>query len=261
MQASTISTSRVRLLSIRSDPQSLITTPAENYMLEDPSWKNDIIPEIMEGHNIFDFIDPDIEEKLEALEREEEKLEAEGFYASDEEIVGSRSRHKHTLEADVLILQIDSSDERFEEEARIASEYKKRAQDHKKTLKNKAIMPRTAGLRTLSEMTDKLTAAGYDPSRIQARAEMLAKVQGAKRKREQEEMDVDMDEGEWSDEAEDDDMDVDSGNVVQKAKRTKTNTGAAMVKKHQPASNRQLAGMRNEEVSRFACTAGDEWDC
>jgi nucleolar GTP-binding protein len=59
----------------------------ENYFLADPEWKNDIIPEIMDGKNIADFIDPDILEKLDALEREEEKLEAEGFYESDEEIV------------------------------------------------------------------------------------------------------------------------------------------------------------------------------
>lgn len=45
------------------------------------------MPEIMDGKNIADFIDPDIEEKLEALEREEERLVAEGFYASEEEIV------------------------------------------------------------------------------------------------------------------------------------------------------------------------------
>lgn len=56
-------------------------------MLEDPEWKNDIMPEIMDGKNIADFIDPDILDKLEALEREEEKLEAEGFYDNDEAIV------------------------------------------------------------------------------------------------------------------------------------------------------------------------------
>lgn len=49
----------------------------------------DIIPEIMDGKNIADFIDPDIAEKLEALEREEEKLEAEGFYDSDEDEIVS----------------------------------------------------------------------------------------------------------------------------------------------------------------------------
>jgi len=47
----------------------------------------DVMPEIMDGKNIADFIDPDIAEKLEALEREEEKLQAEGFYDNDEEMV------------------------------------------------------------------------------------------------------------------------------------------------------------------------------
>ena len=55
--------------------------------MADPGWKMDIIPEIMDGKNIADFIDPDISEKLEALEREEEKLAAEGFYDSEEDIV------------------------------------------------------------------------------------------------------------------------------------------------------------------------------
>lgn len=50
-------------------------------------WKHDTIPEIMDGKNVADFIDPDIEEKLEALEREEEQLKADGFYDSEEEMV------------------------------------------------------------------------------------------------------------------------------------------------------------------------------
>ena len=60
---------------------------SENYILENPEWKYDDAPEIWEGKNVADFIDPDIVEKLEALEREEEKLEAEGFYDSEEDIV------------------------------------------------------------------------------------------------------------------------------------------------------------------------------
>lgn len=48
----------------------------------------------MDGKNVIDFIDPDIAAKLEALELEEEKLEAAGFYASDDSMVrleGGRS--------------------------------------------------------------------------------------------------------------------------------------------------------------------------
>ena len=59
----------------------------EDYILANPEWKMDRMPEIMDGKNIADFIDPDIAEKLEALEREEEKLQAEGFYESESDIV------------------------------------------------------------------------------------------------------------------------------------------------------------------------------
>ena len=44
----------------------------------------------MDGKNVADFIDPDIAEKLEALEREEEMLEAEGYYDDHEDIVSPR---------------------------------------------------------------------------------------------------------------------------------------------------------------------------
>merc|ERR1712048_697515 len=46
--------------------------------------KYDVIPETWQGHNIADFIDPDIMEKLEALEKEEEARERAGFYDSEE---------------------------------------------------------------------------------------------------------------------------------------------------------------------------------
>ena len=59
----------------------------EDYILANPEWKMDRMPEIIDGKNIADFIDPDISEKLEALEREEEKLQAEGFYDSGSDIV------------------------------------------------------------------------------------------------------------------------------------------------------------------------------
>ncbi|KAJ2158950.1 Nucleolar GTP-binding protein 1 [Coemansia sp. RSA 552] len=54
----------------------------DKYMLASDEWKNDVIPEIYAGKNVADFVDPEIEEKLAALEREEEKLEAEGVYDS-----------------------------------------------------------------------------------------------------------------------------------------------------------------------------------
>lgn len=46
----------------------------EQYLLEDDEWKYDNAPSFMGGHNVADFYDPDIEEKLNALEKEEEYL-------------------------------------------------------------------------------------------------------------------------------------------------------------------------------------------
>ncbi|XP_028283736.1 GTP-binding protein 4 [Parambassis ranga] len=47
--------------------------------------KQDKIPEVWEGHNIADYIDPDIMMKLEELEKEEELKERAGEYDSDDE--------------------------------------------------------------------------------------------------------------------------------------------------------------------------------
>ena len=63
-----------------------LTLTLVNYQLKNEEWKYDKIPEIMDGKNVADFIDPEIMEKLEALEREEERLIAEGFYESDHEM-------------------------------------------------------------------------------------------------------------------------------------------------------------------------------
>ncbi|KAI8876621.1 GTP binding protein 4, partial [Backusella circina FSU 941] len=68
----------------------------KKYLLEDDDWKYDVIPEFLDGHNVADFIDPEIEEKLEALEREEERLEQEGFYNSDEEILDDEEEAMRT---------------------------------------------------------------------------------------------------------------------------------------------------------------------
>ena len=107
-----------------------------------------------------------------------------------------------------------------------------------------------------------MTKAGLDPSRIQERAEMLAKVQGAKRKRNEDE-DVEMGEGEGEDDDDDDeddggsgldkgmDVDDDDDDESSPTKRVKTNSGG-IINKRAPRSNRQAAGMRDEGVSFFS---------
>ncbi|KAK0475552.1 P-loop containing nucleoside triphosphate hydrolase protein [Armillaria novae-zelandiae] len=198
----------------------------QDYLLTDPEWKMDIIPEIMDGKNIADFIDPDILEKLDALEREEERLQTEGFYDSEE--------------------MYDSDDEREAQEAQVALSHKIHSQSIKKSKKNQARMPRTATVRSLSDLTEGMTKAGLDPSRIQDRATVLAKVAGAKRKRAEEaEMDVDGDDME-NDGEDDDGMDVD-GEEKAMAKRVKGNSGGVVtIDRRAPKTNRQLAGLRDE---------------
>ncbi|KAJ7140965.1 GTP binding protein 4 [Mycena epipterygia] len=188
----------------------------QNYMLANDDWKMDIMPEIMDGKNIADFIDPDIAEKLEALEREEEKLEAEGFYDSEEDME-------------------ESEDERERIEARIALSHKIKSQSLKKSKKNQSRLPRSAGLATLTQMTAQLTKAGLDPSRIVDRAAVIS----GKRKRDDE--DVDMEDGEADAEGW---MDVDGVEAGAPAKRLKTNAGA--VTKREPRGNRAVAGMRDQ---------------
>ena len=46
----------------------------EHYQLEKEEWRYDKFPEFFNGSNVLDFYDPDIEEKLAALEKEEEEI-------------------------------------------------------------------------------------------------------------------------------------------------------------------------------------------
>jgi len=57
----------------------------KHYDLPNPDDKYDDIPLLWEGHNIADFVDPDILTKLEELEKEEAMLEEAGVYASEDE--------------------------------------------------------------------------------------------------------------------------------------------------------------------------------
>ncbi|KAK7312439.1 hypothetical protein VNO77_36299 [Canavalia gladiata] len=49
----------------------------KSYILANDEWKEDILPEILDGHNVYDFIDPDILHRVEELEREEGLRQAE----------------------------------------------------------------------------------------------------------------------------------------------------------------------------------------
>lgn len=129
-----------------------------DWMLKNPEWKYDKMPEIFEGKNVYDYVDPDIEAKLAALEEEEERLEQEGFYESDEDIEDDE-------EAEIMRKAelIREKQQLIRNEARM-----------KKRLKNQAIIPRKFVKKPLSEMEDALDTLGVDTTEIAERARSTA---------------------------------------------------------------------------------------
>ncbi|KAI1344612.1 nucleolar GTP-binding protein [Xylariaceae sp. FL0016] len=132
-----------------------------SYLLENDEWKYDRIPEIFDGKNIADFIDPDIEEKLKALEEEEERLEAEGHYDSDEEIDDAE-------EADIRV----KAEMIREKQALMRNEARMRK------VKNRAVLPRKAIKKPLSQLDDALDQLGIDTHDLQLRARADAPSRG-----------------------------------------------------------------------------------
>lgn len=120
----------------------------ENYILDDDLWKEDVMPEIMNGRNVYDFLDPDIIEKLKALEEEEERLEQEGFYDSEPEI------------------EDEEAEEIREKAAWIRDKQKKmiNAARNRKSLNNRAVMPRSKLTKSFGEMENHMASLGHDTS-------------------------------------------------------------------------------------------------
>lgn len=236
----------------------------KNYLLANDEWKYDKIPEIYEGKNVADFIDPDIVESLEKLEREEEKLEREGFYDESEE-------------------EEDEEDKELRQVAEAIKQRQDKAKAHaqtKKALQGRPQIPRKMQHRTLSQMAENMRAAGIDPSNIEMRAELLAKAKGLVGKRKNRvEDDMDL-EHENSDDESANSMAVDEdpaesslpsrkklraalGTQAPTLSRGKSSTtastnreggpissraGAARI----PARNRQLEGLRGKDQERKA---------
>ena len=126
----------------------------KRYLLETDEWKHDKVPEVYDGKNVYDFIDPDIEAKLAALEEEEEKLEADGFYDTDEDLE-------------------DAEDADIRAQADLIREKRqliRNAAKQKKSLKNRAIIPRPATSKKLSDAEGHLHSLGLDPTAVAARA-------------------------------------------------------------------------------------------
>ncbi|KAK1057708.1 Nucleolar GTP-binding protein 1 [Friedmanniomyces endolithicus] len=131
----------------------------DNYLLADDSWKQDKIPETFNGRNVYDFIDPEIEAKLAALEEEEEKLDGEGYYEEDEELA-------------------DAAEEDIRYKAELIREKRQLIRNEnkmRKSLKNRAVIPRSKKAISLNKLESGLKNAGYDTTAITARARSLSR--------------------------------------------------------------------------------------
>jgi len=140
----------------------------KKYLLEDPDWRFHNIPEIIDGHNIADFIDPEIEEKLDALERDEEAREA----AAEDEMEDEDD--------------VELTEEQMETVKAIRERKKLIVQAHRENKgKNGMNIPRKLNPeRDLSTFESHLAEMGIDPSaaseRIRSRSQSRA---GRKRSR------------------------------------------------------------------------------
>lgn len=134
----------------------------DKYLLEDDEWKNDVMPEVLDGKNVYDFLDADIAAKLQALEEEEERLEAEGFYDSDSEI-----EDDETLDIKEKAEWIRNKQKVIIKEGR-----------YRKALKNRAIMPRDQIKKSFSEMEEHMYNVGYDTKALKKTANASKELSG-----------------------------------------------------------------------------------
>ena len=126
----------------------------KTYDLADADWRHDKVPEFFNGKNVADFVDPDIEAKLAELEAEEERLEAEGYY-DDSESMEDEDDAEIRMKADLI----------RDKKALMMNAAKMR-----KSLKNRAVIPRSKKTRTVSEMKKRFDSIGLDSSAPSQRA-------------------------------------------------------------------------------------------
>ncbi|PAV56817.1 hypothetical protein WR25_09636 [Diploscapter pachys] len=135
----------------------------KNYLLKNEDEKYDVVPEIWEGHNLADFVDPEIEQKMAALLEEEELREKAGEYDSD----------------------LDSDDEETKERLKLARQIREKekllvleSQENKKTAGRSGSRTNVRKReRSVSRLTEDLEDLGVemDPKRMKNLQGQMAK--------------------------------------------------------------------------------------
>lgn len=158
-------------------------------MLKDDAWATDAVPEIWNGKNIADFIDPDILKRLEELEKEEDEAMANApvdMEGGDDDVS-------------------DLEDEQKDKLARIRKKKAIMVADHRMNKnKNRSVLPRKAlaKQRSLGDTKKALEDLGVDTSHMKHAAAVAAKrragdeSRGRKRDRDELGDDVDMEDTE-----------------------------------------------------------------
>lgn len=150
-------------------------------MLRNDDWTQDAIPEIWNGKNIADFVDPEILKRLEALEQEEDEAMENNVPMDEDEDM-----------SDLDDEQKDKLARIRDKKAIIVAEHRQNKNKNHSTVSRKV----RAKLRTLTETKKELEALGVDTSHMKHAEAVVAKRKAGDesrgRKREREDMDVDM---------------------------------------------------------------------
>ncbi|EEY57350.1 nucleolar GTP-binding protein 1 [Phytophthora infestans T30-4] len=150
-------------------------------MLRNDDWTQDAIPEIWNGKNIADFVDPEILKRLEALEQEEDEAMENSVPMDEDEDM-----------SDLDDEQKDKLARIRDKKAIIVAEHRQNKNKNHSTVSRKV----RAKLRTLTETKKELEALGVDTSHMKHAEAVVAKRKAGDesrgRKREREDMDVDM---------------------------------------------------------------------
>ena len=169
------------------------------YLLEEDEWKTDPVPQFMDGKNVMDFFDADIEDRLRRLEEEEAQLEASGAYAPEE----------------------DSEDDLDEEELMLHKAIKSKqhiARKESHESKHTTPMPRSVSLRGRGEgeVRKRLEESGYDETHVENILEHTKSERGRKRDRSSSRVST---KNNGDDDDEEDAMDVDNSTSNSKKKK------------------------------------------
>jgi len=146
-----------------------------DYLLDDPEWNHDRLPEIMDGKNVFDYWSGDVEEKLDELELEETaRLRSLEELMKDDDI----SRYKLTPEQQEKVRRIREKRKLIVKDSRLRRGIDKPRIPKKYNTKNLSVSDLEAHLESLG--MDSTLAS----ERLRSMSRQRSQTRGRRRERE-----------------------------------------------------------------------------